>query len=129
METSILNVCVSNISPSSQKTTRKYGYITRRPKIRKEPLFRQLMEPTIINKVLQHKCSMNCFHKLSTSNILSVRKEYLPKSEREKSLWIKDYIRNNIIDLDSTRTIRWHIDGKDVCKSCWMVPQQLLLSN
>ena len=64
---------------------------------------------------------MNCFHKLSRSNILSVRKEYLPKSEREKSLWIKDYIRNNIIDLDSTRTIRWHIDGKDVCKSCWIV--------
>jgi len=43
---------------------------------------------------------------LTRENVLSVRKEYLPKSERDKSLWIKDYIRNNIITLDTTRTTR-----------------------
>ena len=39
---------------------------------------------------------------------------------KRQSLWIKDYIRNNIITLDTTRTTRWHIDGIDICKSCWM---------
>ena len=120
METDILNTCVSNISSSPQSSKRKYTYITRLPKIQREPFSRQLLDPTIINTVLQHRCQMNCFHKLTRENVLSIRKEYVPKSGRDKSLWIKDYIRNNIITLDTTRTTRWHIDGIDICKNCWM---------
>ena len=118
---SVLSTCITSLSPNSQKKKRSYNFNNRRKRQQKEPLYKQMVDPAIVNEILKHKCSNNCFSKLSSTNILSVRKDYLIGTEKQKSLWIQDFLKNNIVELDSgKRTIRWHICGKDICKSCWM---------
>ena len=119
-ENSVLSNCVSSLSPNSQKRKRTYIYNNRRKKVQKEPLYKQIIDPKIIEEVLKFRCSNNCFSKLNGSNVLSVREDYLSKNERQRSLWIQDYLKNNIVHLDSGKITRWHICGKDICKTCWM---------
>ena len=121
METNeILSNSLDALSSSPSPTTRRYRYITRTPQIPKQPLFTQLMNMSTINRLLQFRCSMNCFSKISLDLILAIRREYLPRTQLKRNEWIKSYLENNVFYVDSIKSTRWHLQGIDVCKSCWM---------
>ena len=115
-----LNVPLDALSSSPSPTTRRYRYISQKPQIQKQPLFTQLMNISTINKLLQFRCSMNCFSKISSDVILAIRREYLPRTQLKRNEWINSYLENNVFYVDSIKSTRWHLQGIDVCKSCWM---------
>ena len=121
METNeILSNSLDVLSFSPFLTTRRYRYITRVQKPSKQPLYTQLMQLSTINKVLQYRCSMDCFSKISSDVILAIRRQYLPRTQLKRNEWINSYLENNVFYVDSVRSTRWHLQGIDVCNSCWM---------
>jgi hypothetical protein len=81
-----------------------------------------------VQRSLQHQCSKHCLNRCSISSILVKRKEYLQGSQQQRSLWIQQYVSNNKVQHDDGSVeIRWHIDGVDVCCSCWKLA--LCISN
>ena len=98
--------------------TTRYRYITRTPQITKQPLFTQLMNMSTINRLLQFRCSMNCFSKISSDVILSIRRDYLPRTQLKRNEWINSYLENNVFYMDLIKSTIWHLQGIDVCKSC-----------
>jgi hypothetical protein len=43
-----------------------------------------------------------------------------------KNEWIKSYLNHNIITHDGVSSIWWHLNGKNVCKPCWLLSTTII---
>jgi hypothetical protein len=59
--------------------------------------------------------------KLNAMIILGFRQNYLTKSALEANKWIRNYLELNKVQIRSNTSVRWQLDGIDICKSCWMM--------
>ena len=116
----IILSCLSNVSSIIQKK-KKYTYIRRTKKIRRVTVFEQLMVPSILNSIVEQHCPNRCFEDITYNDVKKIRMEYLSKNREQKNIWLVNYLKSNVYYIASTRTTRWHIDGKEMCKRCWML--------
>ena len=119
---SILSSSVIRLSTIKQsRSTRSYRYNNQTRRIPKSPRYVHLVQVEKVRTLLQHRCSENCFGKLNSDIILSFRQNYLSMSALDKNKWIRNYLEQNKIKIGSDNSTRWHLDGIDICKSCWMM--------
>ena len=119
---SILSSTIARFSSTRQpKSIRNYQYKKRSKKIPKSPRYIHLVQVEKVRILIQHRCSENCFGKLNSDIILSFCQNYLSISALDKNRWIRNYLEQNKIQIGSNISICWHLDGIDICKSCWMM--------
>jgi hypothetical protein len=51
---------------------------------------------------------------------MDIQKEYVPLSAIQKNKWIRDFLAFNKVFSQLTFSTKWHINGKDICKNCWL---------
>jgi hypothetical protein len=102
-------------------TVRGYRYVQRTKRIPKKAKYIHLDQVAKVKTLLQHRCSENCMGKLNSDIILNFRQNYLSKSALEANKWIRNYLELNKVQIRSNTSVRWQLDGIDICKSCWMM--------
>lgn len=120
---SVLEDTVTNISPSTKSPkNRVYNFHNRKKRAPKQPLHQIFLRPETIAETLKHRCKHNCFAtKISAHDVATIRNQYISKSGAKKNEWIRNYLEHNVIVNGSCSSTRWHLNGKSVCKSCWML--------
>jgi hypothetical protein len=122
-ENFIFKEIIHNISPTTRKITnkRKYTFIKRIQRIQTNRTnLHLLLKESAINIIRKNQCNLKCLDEISNQKIIQIRREYLLNNELDKNKWIRNYLQNNKIMINEIQTTRWHLDGSDICKSCWL---------
>jgi hypothetical protein len=114
------NNFLNKSSQQKSKSTRKYTFIKRKMnnKNKYSPNLKLISTMSVID-ACDYQCSSKCLNKISKTEILNIRKEYLPLNQENKNKWIQNYLSNNKQFSYGSTTIRWHINGHDCCFHCW----------
>jgi hypothetical protein len=121
MEPNFLNVTLNRpISTRKPIVYRKYTFI-KRMRANVPSVAEHILSLEAVTQMKQtHKCSKHCLNRLLNEEIQKTREQYVPLSALKKNKWIRNYFAFNKIAFSTSNSIRWHINGKDTCKKCWM---------
>jgi hypothetical protein len=118
---SIIFEAINNNTTRKPKTTRKYTFLNRKQKIKTPLTYHNLFSLGVIIKTRKNQCLSKCLDNISNDSILKIRRTYISKNELEKNRWLREYLEYNQINIEDNQITRWHIDGTDVCKNCWLI--------
>ena len=107
------------ITTSSPTNTlkRQYTYHTRRRISKTATILSHS-----ISDIRDSQCATKCLDQISASSISNLRGQYQSRNQKERNIWIKQWMEYNKISFGRNKHMyRWHIDGMEVCINCWLL--------